>query len=75
MPLFRRPRGLGRSNKFGQMQELTNNNYSDISLCSIFHIEFFTNKKRTNNDILDPPFAGAAPLSFQYGEFVNMVNV
>ena len=25
--------------------------------------------------MLDPPFAGAATLSFQYGEFVNKVNV
>ena len=40
----------GKSNKFGQMQELTNENYSEIKLCSIFRIEykaigFSTNKK------------------------------
>ena len=29
---------LDKSNKFGQMQELTNDNYSEIKLCSIFHI-------------------------------------
>ena len=42
------------SNKFGQMQVLTNDNYSDLKLYSIFHIEnkaidFITNKKGTNN--------------------------
>ena len=35
---------------FGQMQELTNDNYSEIKLCNIFRIEykaigFSTNKK------------------------------
>ena len=29
---FRRSRSLGNSNKFGQMQELTNDNFSDIKL-------------------------------------------
>ena len=49
-PSFRRSRDLDKSNKFGQMQELTNDNYSEIKLCSIFRIEykaieFSTNKK------------------------------
>ena len=56
---FRRSRELDKSNKFGQMQELTNNNYSEIKLYSIFHIEykaleFSTNKNITNNYIPDP---------------------
>ena len=49
-PSFRRSRDLDKSSKFGQMQELTNDNYSEIKLCSIFRIEykaieFSTNKK------------------------------
>ena len=39
-PSFRRSRDLDKSNKFGQMQELTNDNYSEIMLYSIFHIEY-----------------------------------
>ena len=47
-PSFRRRRGEGRSNKFGQMQELINDTYSD----SIFRIEYkdiecITNKKES----------------------------
>ena len=46
----RRSRDLDKSNKYGQMEDLTNNNYSDIKLYSIFHIEymaieFITDKK------------------------------
>ena len=37
---FRLSRGLGNPNKFGQIQELINDNYSDIKLYSNFHIEF-----------------------------------
>ena len=49
-PSFRRSRDLDKSNKFGQMQEVTNDNYSEIKLCGIFRIEykaieFSTNKK------------------------------
>ncbi len=49
-PSFRRSRDLDKSNKFEQMQELTNDNYYEIKLCSIFRIEhkaieFSTNKK------------------------------
>ena len=40
MSSFRLSHGLGNSNKVGQMQELTNDNYSDIKLYSIFHIEY-----------------------------------
>ena len=52
------------------MQELTNDNYSDIKLYSIFHIEykaieFNTNKKEATVIIPDPPLAGTASLSFQ----------
>ena len=41
------------------MQALTNDNYSEIKLYSVFHIEykaieFSTNKKRTNHYIPDP---------------------
>ena len=59
------------------MQELTNDNYSYTKLYSIFHIEYkatecITNKKEET--IHDPPLAGAASLSFQYGEFVNKAN-
>ena len=47
---FRLPRGLGSLNKFGQIQELINDNYSDNKLYSNFHIEykaiaFIANKK------------------------------
>ena len=50
MPSFRQSRDLDKSNKFGQMQELTNDNYSEVNVCSIFRIEykaiaFSTNKK------------------------------
>ena len=31
---------LSPSNKFGQKQELKNDNYSDIKLYSVFHIEY-----------------------------------
>ena len=49
-PSFRRSRDLDKSNTFGQMQELTNDYYSEIKLHNIFHIvykaiEFSTNKK------------------------------
>ena len=37
---FRLSRGLGNPNKFGQIQELINDNYSDIKLYSNFHIGF-----------------------------------
>ena len=47
---FPRSRDLDKSNTFGQMQELTNDYYSEIKLHNIFHIEymaieFSTNKK------------------------------
>ena len=38
-PLFRRSRDLDKSNKFRQMQELTNDYYSEIKLHNIVHIE------------------------------------
>ena len=49
-PLFRRSRDQDKSNTFGQMQELTNDYYSEIKLHNIFHIaykaiEFSSNKK------------------------------
>ena len=49
-PSFRRSRDLDKSNKFRQMQESTNDYYSEIKLHNIFHIaykaiEFSTNKK------------------------------
>ena len=82
MHSFRMSPGLGRSNKFRQMQELTNDDYTDIKLYYIFHIdlhielqiELQINIKSTNNYMPDPPCAGAASLSFQYGEFVSIAN-
>ncbi len=58
-PSFRRSRDLDKSKKFGQMQELTNDNYSEIKLCSIFRIEykaieFSTNKKEATNTFPTP---------------------
>ena len=52
--LFRWSHVLGRSNKSGQMQKLTNDNYCDVKLYSIFHteykdIEFITIKKEPKN--------------------------
>ena len=49
-PSFRRARDLDKSNHFRQIQELTNDYYSEIKLHNIFHIaykaiEFCTNKK------------------------------
>ena len=49
-PSFRRSRDLDKSNKFRQMQELTNDYYSEIKINNIFHIaykaiELSTNKK------------------------------
>ena len=49
-PSFQPSRDLDKSNKFRQMQELTNDYYSEIKLHNIFHIaykaiEFSTNKK------------------------------
>ena len=52
-PTFHLSRDLNKSNKFGQMQALKNDNYSEINLYSVlFHIEytaieFSTNKKET----------------------------
>ena len=40
MSSFRLSRCLGNANKFGQIQELINDNYSDIKLYSNFHIEY-----------------------------------
>ena len=53
-PSFRRSRDLDKSNKFGQMQELTNANYSEMKLCSIFRSEYkaienSTNKKKLHS--------------------------
>ena len=50
-PSFRRSRDLDKSSKFRQMQELTNDYYSEIKIHNIFHIaykaiEFRTNKKQ-----------------------------
>ena len=49
-PSFRRSRDLDKSNRFRQIQELTNDYYSEIKIHNIFHIaykaiEFSTNKK------------------------------
>ena len=58
-PSFRWSCDLDKSNRFRQIQELTNDYYSEIKLHNVFHIaykaiEFSTNKKRTNNNIPDP---------------------
>ena len=39
-PSFRRSRDLDKSNTFGQMQELTNDYYSEIKLHNIFHVAY-----------------------------------
>ena len=54
-PSFRRSRDLDKSNKFRQMQKLTNDYYSEIKLHNIFHIaykaiEFSTNIKEPTID-------------------------
>ena len=58
------------------------NNYSDIVLYCIFHIEYndiesIANKNncmQLYNYMPDAIVAGAASLSFQYGGFVNKTN-
>ena len=68
------------------MQELTNDNYSDIKFKKIYDIgpifyieyndiELINNKKKNQQLDADAPFAGDAPLSFQYAEFVSEANV
>ena len=47
-PSFRRSRDLDKSNKFGQLQELTNGSESDIKLYSIFDIEYTVIECNTN---------------------------
>ena len=39
-PSFRRSRNLDKSNMFRQMQELTNDYYSEIKIHNIFHIAY-----------------------------------
>ena len=61
------------------MQELTNDDYSDIKLYCIFHIsnkdlELHIPKKSTSNCMSDAPFAGVASLSFQFCELENKAN-
>ena len=58
-PSFRQSRDVDESNKFGQMQELTNDHYSDFQLYGHFHIEYK---------------AWDASLPFQCEEFVNKAN-
>ena len=68
MPSFRRSRSLSKSNTFGQMQELTNENNSDIKLYSILHIRsmnLLLIKKESTITFPDLPLAGAASLSFK----------
>ena len=69
---------MGRSNKFGQKQELTNNDYSEIIIAypilNMTTLNYILIKKK-NNYMPDPRLAGAASLSFQYGRSVNKANV
>ena len=56
-PSFRRSSDQDKSNKFCQMQELTNDYYSVIKLHNIFHIaynaiELSTNKKEPTNRLM-----------------------
>ena len=73
-PSFRQSRDLDKSNKFRQMQELTNDYYSKIKLHNIFHIaykaiEFSTNSNKKEPTILFPiPILEAAPAN---GGFVH----
>ena len=75
-PLFRRSRDLDKSNKFGQMQELTNDNYSEIKLCGIFRIEYKTIEFNANKKLHSRPQYWndneAAPAN---GGFVNKANI
>ena len=77
-PSFHRSRDLDKSNKFGQMQELTNDNYSEIKLCSIFRIEykaieFSTNKKKQQLHSR-PQYWNDNEASPANGGFVNQAN-
>ena len=47
-PSFRRSRDLDKSYKFRQMQELTNDYYSEIKLRNIFHIAYKAIEFSTN---------------------------
>ena len=69
-------RWSGQIKKFGQMQELTNDDYTNIKLYSILNVSTlnYILIKSTNNYMADSPLAGAVALSFQYGEFLNNAN-
>ena len=67
------------SNKFGQMQELTNANHSDIKVYSIFHIEykiieFITNKKEPAITCLVRHSQWLPRYRSSNSEFVNKAN-
>ena len=76
-PSFRRSRDLDKSNKFVHMQELTNDNYSEIKLCSIFRIEykaieFSTNKNQQLHS--RSQYGNDTEAAPAYGGFVNKAN-
>ena len=58
-PSFHRVRDLDISSKFGQMPALTNDNYSEIKLYSVFHIEYkaieFSSNKKEPTSIFPIP--------------------
>ena len=65
---------MTQTNKFRQMQELTNDYYSEIKIHNIFHIayeavEFSTNKKEPTIHIPDPNIGSPC-----YGGFVHKAN-
>ena len=77
-PSFRRSRDLAKSNKFGHMQELTNDNYSESKLCSIFRIEYkaieFSTIKKNQQFHSRPQYWNDNEAAPANGGFVNKAN-
>ena len=70
---------MGNPNKFGQIQELINDNYSDIKLYSNFHIEykaiaFIANKKEPTITCLSRHYQWLPRYGSGNGEFVHKAN-
>ena len=65
---------------FWQIQESTNDNYTDIKFYGIFNIDYedselITGRKMTINYMPDAMFAVAASLLFQYAGFLINANI
>ena len=70
---------MGNPNKFGQIQEIINDNYSDIKLYSNFHIEykaiaFIANKKEPRITCLSRLYQWLPRYGSGNGEFVHKAN-